>query len=134
MKKILFAAALAVAGLLASLPAQAQFVPTAAFQTINTQCGTYFRQGSTYYDASGNSVGSALPFCAGSLSTQNGNSVQMQPAQFTVATLPACNATSKALLLVVTDAAASPVYNATATGGGAVTIPVLCNGTNWTNH
>lgn len=135
MKKILIVAAVAVAGLFGvALPAQAQFVPTAAFQTITNQCGTYFRQGSTYYDGSGNSVGSALPFCAGSLSTQQGNSVQMQPAQFTVATLPACNASSKALLLVVTDAAASPVYNATATGGGAVTIPVLCNGTNWTNH
>ena len=34
----------------------------------------------------------------------------------------------------VSDAAAAPVYNATATGGGSVHIPVYCNGTNWTNH
>lgn len=132
MKKILSLAVLAV-GFCFSMAAQAQFVPTAAFQTITNQCGTYFKQGSTFYDGAGNSVGSALPFCAGSLSTQNGASVQMQPAQFTVATLPTCNASSKALLLVVTDAT-SPTYNASLTGGGAVTLPVLCNGSAWTSH
>lgn len=134
MKKILFAAAIAVAGCFGvSAPAFAQFVPTAAFTTINTQCGTYFKQGSTYYNASGTSVGSALPFCAGSMSTQNAGSAQIQPTQYTVATLPTCNASSKALLLVVTDATA-PTYNAALTGGGAVVVPVLCNGSAWTSH
>ena len=134
MKKILFAAAIALAGMFAAVgPAKAQFAPTAAFTTINTQCGTYFKQGSTYYDWAGNNVGSALPFCAGSMSTQNAGSAQIQPTQYTVATLPACNATSKALLLVVTDAT-SPTYNGALTGGGAVVVPVLCNGSSWTSH
>jgi hypothetical protein len=133
VKKILVSLAVAFAGLAASLSAQAQFNPSNGFQTINNQCGTFFLQGSTYYNGSGVSVGSALPFCAGSMSTQSAGSVQMQPAQFTVATLPACNASSKALLLVVTDAT-SPTYNAALTGGGAVVVPVLCNGSAWTSH
>lgn len=53
---------------------------------------------------------------------------------FTVGTLPACNTTLKGGLAYVTDAAAAPVYNATVASGGAVIIPVFCNGTNWTNH
>jgi hypothetical protein len=53
---------------------------------------------------------------------------------FTVAGLPACNAILKGGLAYVTDAAATPVYNASVTGGGAVIIPVFCNGSNWTNH
>jgi hypothetical protein len=52
---------------------------------------------------------------------------------YTVATLPTCNAGLKATLAVVTDANA-PTYNAPVTGSGAVTIPVFCNGTNWTAH
>jgi hypothetical protein len=54
---------------------------------------------------------------------------------FTLATtLPACVSGLKGYTTWVTDAATSPVYNATATGGGSVVIPVFCNGTNWTNH
>jgi hypothetical protein len=60
------------------------------------------------------------------------NSLQFATT-YTVATLPACNAGLKATLAVVTDANA-PTYNATVAGGGAVTIPVFCNGTNWTAH
>ena len=52
---------------------------------------------------------------------------------YTVATLPTCNAGAKATLAVVTDASA-PTYNATVAGSGAITIPVFCNGTNWTAH
>lgn len=52
---------------------------------------------------------------------------------FTVATLPTCNATNIDALAVVTDAAA-PTYNANVTGGGAIRIPVFCNGANWTAH
>jgi hypothetical protein len=52
----------------------------------------------------------------------------------TVATLPACNAAAKGQQRQVSDAAAAPVYNATAAGGGTLNIMVLCNGTNWTNH
>jgi hypothetical protein len=117
-----------------AMPAHAQFNPSSGFQTINNQCGTFFLQGSTYYNGQGVSVGSALPFCAGSMSSQNAGSVLMQPAKYTNAALPACNSSSQALVAVETDGAATPVYNATATGGGSVVIPVMCNGTNWTNH
>jgi hypothetical protein len=58
----------------------------------------------------------------------------MQPAKFTNATLPTCNSSSNGLIAIETDGAASPVYNATATGGGSVVVEVMCNGTNWTNH
>ena len=133
MKKILVSLAAFAIGIAASMSAHAQFNPSNGFQTVNNQCGTYFLQNSTYYNGQGVSVGSALPFCAGSMSTQNAGSVQMQPAQYTVATLPTCNASSKALLLVVTDAT-SPTYNGALTGGGAVTVPVLCNGSAWASH
>ena len=53
---------------------------------------------------------------------------------FTVATLPAASAALQGSWAYVTDAAATPVYNATAAGGGAVVIPVFCNGTNWVNR
>jgi len=52
----------------------------------------------------------------------------------TVATLPTCNAGAKGFMYAVSDAAATPVYNATVAAGGSVSIPVYCNGTNWTNH
>jgi hypothetical protein len=53
----------------------------------------------------------------------------------TVAGLPPC--TSNPFFFdafrVVTDAA-SPTYNGTLVGGGAVTVPVFCNGTAWVAH
>lgn len=51
----------------------------------------------------------------------------------TVAALPSCAAGTKGLLAAVSDATA-PTYNASLTGGGAVSIPVYCNGTAWTAH
>ena len=54
--------------------------------------------------------------------------------QSTVAGLPTCNSASDGVQYEVTDAAASPVYNATATGSGSIHLLVMCNGTNWTNH
>jgi hypothetical protein len=137
VKKILVCLA-ALVGLAAAIPAQAQFNPSNGFSTINTQCGTYFLQGSTYYNGQGTSVGSVLPFCAGSLSTQNAGSALIQPARYTNATLPTCNASSAGLVVVETDGAATPVYAATATGGGTLYVEVLCTNSNgtfsWTNH
>jgi hypothetical protein len=52
---------------------------------------------------------------------------------YTVATLPACAAGTANEITVVTDATA-PTYNAALTGGGAVVIPVFCNGSIWTAH
>ncbi len=52
----------------------------------------------------------------------------------TVATLPLCDNFNAGTLRTVTDAAASPAWNATATGGGSLKIVVMCNGSNWTYH
>ncbi len=52
---------------------------------------------------------------------------------YTVATLPACNSTSKGAMLVVTDAT-TPTYNAALVGSGAVVVPVFCNGSAWLSH
>jgi hypothetical protein len=54
-------------------------------------------------------------------------------AQFTAATLPTCNSGAKGKWMAVSDATA-PTYNGTLTGGGAVSVPVYCNGSNWTTH
>lgn len=53
--------------------------------------------------------------------------------QLTVSTLPTCNASYKGVLAAVSDAT-SPAYNASLTGGGAVSVPVYCNGSSWTAH
>lgn len=52
---------------------------------------------------------------------------------YTVATLPTCNAAAAGSNAAVTDATA-PSYNGALTGGGAVGVPVYCNGTSWTAH
>jgi len=57
-------------------------------------------------------------------------------AQFTVGTLPSCNAGATGELLAVTDALAA-TYNGALTGGGtgaSANVPVYCNGTAWTSH
>jgi hypothetical protein len=51
----------------------------------------------------------------------------------TVAGLPTCDAGTEGTVAYVTDATA-PTYNATLTGGGAVKIFAMCNGSNWTAH
>jgi hypothetical protein len=48
----------------------------------------------------------------------------------TVLGLPTCNPGNTGLMYIVTNALA-PVALATVAGGGAVTIGVTCNGTNW---
>jgi hypothetical protein len=47
--------------------------------------------------------------------------------------LPTCNSGLKGMELVVSDAT-SPTYLGTYAGSGAVTTPVLCNGTNWVTY
>lgn len=51
----------------------------------------------------------------------------------TVAGLPTCNGGAEGAWSSVSDATA-PTYNAALTGGGAVHVPVYCNGTIWTSH
>jgi hypothetical protein len=55
-------------------------------------------------------------------------------APIAVASLPACGTTVATGTLLVVNNALSPAYNATVAAGGAVTIPVMCNGTNWVSH
>lgn len=55
---------------------------------------------------------------------------------YTVAGLAAahpCNAGAEGSMAYVTDATA-PTYNGALTGGGAVKVPVFCDGANWTAH
>lgn len=62
---------------------------------------------------------------------QTGNLV-LAPAA--TASLTACSAANKYQISITNDAAATPVYNATATGGGSGVVLVLCDGTSWKNH
>ena len=47
--------------------------------------------------------------------------------------LPTCNAGAKGTLGIVSDALA-PTYNGAYVSGGAVTVPVFCDGTSWKTH
>jgi hypothetical protein len=58
---------------------------------------------------------------------------QLQVSLYTVAALPACNASFEGQMEGVTDAA-SATYLATVTGGGNIHVPVYCNGTSWVAH
>lgn len=129
MKKLL--SLLAIIGCTA---AHAQFNPSSGFSTINNTCGTYFLQGSTYYNNYGVNIGSTLPVCVPPFSAQNSSAAVFIPAQYTNANLPVCSSATVGLVAIENDAASSPSYNATATGGGTGVVTVLCNGTNWTNH
>jgi hypothetical protein len=51
-------------------------------------------------------------------------------ASYTVGTLPTCNTNSQGYVAYVTDALA-PTFLVAITGGGAVIVPVFCDGTNW---
>jgi hypothetical protein len=56
---------------------------------------------------------------------------------YTAATLPACNSSTKFTMVAVTDLAATPAYSVkidAGSGGGGVAWPVFCNGANWTAH
>jgi hypothetical protein len=60
-------------------------------------------------------------------------SMQFAYKSYTVATLPTCNAAAKGAQAMVSDAT-SPTYNASLTGGGAVAITVMCDGSAWKSH
>ena len=52
---------------------------------------------------------------------------------YTVSTLPACLSNLKGAMAYVTDAR-SPTYNGRVMRGGLVTVPVFCDGSDWTTH
>ncbi|KQP82847.1 hypothetical protein [Methylobacterium sp. Leaf117] len=80
-------------------------------------------------------VGSANASLA--LSPSGTGTVQMQApvqlAMFSVATLPACNASREGAMAYVNDAR-NITYRGALTGGGAERLPVFCSGTAWEAH
>lgn len=83
------------------------------------------------------STGGGLISTGGASITANGGAIIGKITlglSSTVSGLGLCDAGQLGALRIVTDAAASPAYNATATGGGSITLPVFCDGTNWKNH
>lgn len=57
-------------------------------------------------------------------------SLTPQAVSTTVASLPSCTTALRGSLYIVTDSLL-PVALATVAGGGAVVVPVVCNGTAW---
>ena len=84
------------------------------------------------YRKSGATPSLVLDDASGNILNADGNGVQVSRSS-TVAGLPTCNAGLQGTFRYVTDATA-PTYNATLTGGGAVVVPVFCNGSAWTSH
>lgn len=105
----------------------------------NTTSGTISLQPTT--GALGNVV-ATLPANTGTIAetnlAQTWTAVQTFDApvklkSYTVASLPTCNAGAEGSMTYVTDATA-PTYNGALTGGGAVKVPVFCDGVSWTSH
>ena len=100
----------------------------------NGRAGAFF--GGTYstavlYAATRQAGTVGIPFAY-----MNGNDyVQWVSPYHTAAgvALPACGGTYRGAMAVVSDATA-PTYNGTYVSGGAVTVPVFCDGTNWKTH
>ena len=72
----------------------------------------------------------AAPSFAGSVS-QAGTTTRLIPQ--TVASLPTCNTSAAGQQAYVTNAL-SPTFLATVASGGAVVVPVFCNGSAWIVH
>lgn len=88
---------------------------------------------------------SLLFFCLGALSVGLGTimvhiAVAQTPtgllmlAPIPTASLTACSAANKYQIYLTSDAAATPVYNATPTGSGTGSVMVICDGTSWRNR
>lgn len=83
---------------------------------------------SLYQDAAGN-----LNVTLGTGASLKTQSVTLTGS--TVATLPACSATTKGLMAMATDVSAAPTYRQTGlTGGGSIAVPVFCNGSAYEAH
>ena len=82
-----------------------------------------FTQAVTIFNSGGVSIGNTTDAGAGNLSVSG----TIKTQGYTVATLPTGVTGARAY---VTNALA-PSYGATVVGGGAITIPVFYNGTNW---
>ena len=68
------------------------------------------------------------------INADSGSSVMAYGAlttQYTIATLPACNAGTKGLKTIVTNGQTTPTFLGTVSTTGAVIAPVVCNGTAW---
>jgi hypothetical protein len=102
---------------------QFQSITAAHMNTTNLGVGLFSQQ--------------AQGLVAGAINAIAGSAINLTQASYihwaavTVASLPACGSTVPAGTMLVVSDATSPTYNATVAGSGAVTIPVLCDGTNW---
>jgi putative cofactor-binding repeat protein len=91
--------------------------------TGNTISGAKWNAASTTFNVTSTGAGNLLWHNVGQLAIYSAAGVAV----------PACGATYTNVWLLVSDAT-TPTYNGTYTSGGAVSVPVLCNGTNWTTH
>lgn len=101
-------------------------IALAAYQASILNDGTYY-----WYWSSDSGVltlkqGSKAPLSV----DQDGGLI---PKVLTVATLPTCATALKGAILTVSDAT-TPTYNGSLTGGGAVVVPVVCDGSAWKSH
>jgi hypothetical protein len=98
----------------------------ASIHSIGNTYASLVNNGYTGLFTSGNDIFGGITY-----TTTGGQILKIGATNFlTVATLPVCNNPSRGQRYTVTDANA-PAYNAVAAGGGAVTISVGCDGTNW---
>lgn len=80
-------------------------------------------------------IGLAFGIVAMQLSAANGESMGVSPNTMvlplsTVSALPVCNASLRGTVYLVTDALL-PSFLSIVVGGGGITVPVTCNGTNF---
>jgi len=91
-----------------------------------------YQSGFSGYDFNVNGSTNIMRMVSGKVGV--GSGVVFGLARYTVATLPACSSgTTRDTMAVVSDATA-PTYNGALTGGGAVVVPVFCNGSAWVAH
>jgi hypothetical protein len=73
-------------------------------------------------------VGTSFPLIMDDATVTLGSPLKL-PTK-TVATLPACGGSTQNFMYLVTDAL-GPTYGGTLTGGGAIPVPAVCDGTDW---
>lgn len=114
-----------------------QTAPASAhFMGANSKAALLTDAPDNLYIASGAWTSISLGTAAVLMTVQSpvNNTQNVKLASSTVAALPACNAGALGALRTVTDANA-PAYGATVAGGGAVVIPVICDGVSaWKAH
>lgn len=99
--------------------ASALAFPGLVYQTLS-DTGAFVSNNMVVWRDGSITLGSTNKAATGSVKTQG----------YVVGSLPTCNAAAQGSRLYVTDANA-PTFNAVIAAGGAVIVPVFCNGANW---